>query len=190
MRAHGLGSVRCWGDNATGELGDGSTSDSHRPVSVVGMDTHATWVSAGGNYTCGVRAGVAKCWGYNMNGQLGDGSTSERDTPRRVSGLGHQTRVVNAGLYATCALVKTQRDNAAFCWGANVYGDLGDGSTDPSPVPVPVKGMRSGVTSIVPYYNTTCAVQAGSAKCWGYNIYGMVGDGSTKERHAPRRSWG
>ena len=67
-----VGSVRCWGDNATGELGDGSTSDSHRPVSVVGMDAHATWVSAGGNYTCGVRAGVAKCWGYNMNGQLGD----------------------------------------------------------------------------------------------------------------------
>ncbi len=66
-------------------------------------------------------------------------------------------------------------------------GDLGDGSTDPSPVPVSVKGMRTRVTSIVPYYNTTCAVQAGAAKCWGYNIYGMVGDGSTKERHAPRR---
>ena len=59
-------------------------------------------------------------------------------------------------------------------------------SIDPSAVPVFVMGMRAGVTSIVPHYNTTCAVQAGAAKCWGYNIYGMVGDGSTKERHAPR----
>jgi alpha-tubulin suppressor-like RCC1 family protein len=86
---------------------------------------------------------------------------------------------VNAGLSTPCALRKAAKGNSAYCWGQNAYGDLGDGTTDPSKVPVLVRGMSSGVTSIVPYYNTTCAVQRGAAKCWGYNIYGMVGDGST-----------
>ena len=151
------------------------------------MDSHATWVSAGRYFTCGVRSGIAKCWGYNASGQLGDGTNGDRHRPHRVAFVGGRTTIVNAGSYSTCALRKVSQGNAAFCWGTNVYGDLGDGTNDPSPLPVGVKGMSSGVTSITPYYNTTCAVQRGAAKCWGYNIYGMVGDGSTKERHAPRQ---
>jgi len=103
-----------------------------------------------------------------------------------VIGLGSRSTIISAGLYSTCALTRASHGNAASCWGTNFYGSLGDGTTDPSLVPVAVTGMQIGVTSISPYYNTTCGVRDGAVKCWGYNIYGMVGDGTDKERHVPR----
>jgi alpha-tubulin suppressor-like RCC1 family protein len=73
------------------------------------------------------------------------------------------------------------------CWGYNGYGELGNGTTTDSSVPVTVSGMQSHVTSISGNYYITCAVQLGAAKCWGYNSDGAIGDGTTTDRHHARQ---
>jgi len=81
------GTAYCWGDNGSGELGDGSTSGTRHPVRVAGSLTFAV-VSAGHYHTCGVTTeGVAYCWGGNSEGELGNGTTRDSDTPLRVAGV-------------------------------------------------------------------------------------------------------
>jgi alpha-tubulin suppressor-like RCC1 family protein len=76
--------VFCWGQGGTGQLGDGTTTDSTTPVRVIGL-TNATQVAAGRDHSCGIRPnGRTWCWGWNGNGQLGDGTTTDRLTAVRV----------------------------------------------------------------------------------------------------------
>jgi alpha-tubulin suppressor-like RCC1 family protein len=83
---------------------------------------------------------------------------------------------VTAGASHTCALTK---DGHAYCWGSNINGSLGNGSTDASNVPVPVAGAIT-FTSIVAGSTHTCALtKAGAAYCWGSNFFGESGIGST-----------
>lgn len=83
------GTVKCWGSNERGQLGDGTTIDRPTPVEVVGLNAGALSLSAGGVHTCAVtRTGGAKCWGTNGNGQLGDGTTDRRLRPVDVVGFG------------------------------------------------------------------------------------------------------
>jgi alpha-tubulin suppressor-like RCC1 family protein len=81
------GSVRCWGYNGDGELGNGRTRRISGPVTVRGL-TGATAVSAGWHQTCAVLSGgTAECWGYNGNGELGNGSTNNSTVPTSVGAL-------------------------------------------------------------------------------------------------------
>ncbi len=76
--------IKCWGSNLSGRLGDGTTIERHTPVSVSGITT-ATAVSAGNSHTCALLADdTIKCWGLNRHGQLGDGTTAERHIPVSV----------------------------------------------------------------------------------------------------------
>lgn len=179
------GEVKCWGNNNSGQLGDGTTVNRLTPVSVSGLSTGVTSVAAGGSHTCAVTTGgAAKCWGSNYYGHLGDGSTSQRLTPVSVSGLGSGVASVVTGAQGhTCAVTTT---GAVKCWGYNYYGQLGDGTTVNRSTPVSVSGLGSGVASATLGNYHTCAVTTGGAgKCWGSNNYGQLGDGSTSQRLMP-----
>jgi alpha-tubulin suppressor-like RCC1 family protein len=131
------GAAYCWGGSLYGELGNGTTTRSLTPVAVSGGVAFAT-LSASYGTTCGVTtSGAAYCWGWNGSGQLGTGtSTLIYPTPVPVSG-GLTFATVSAGNLHTCG-VTTQ--GAAYCWGDNSEGELGDGSTTIQLAPVPVFG--------------------------------------------------
>src|SRR5436189_35661 len=80
------GAAYCWGQNGSGQLGDGTTTDRSNPVLVAGGVSFAA-VSAGAYHTCGnTAAGGGYCWGNNSEGQLGDGTTTSRAIPVLVAG--------------------------------------------------------------------------------------------------------
>ena len=194
------GAAYCWGDNSTGELGIGVNVApdtcaigpcSRTPVAVAGGLTF-TALNVGTQHTC-ARAtdGSWYCWGLNNYGQLGTGATGPEQcagapcssTPVAVSAGINLTAVV-AGRRHSCGVTLA---GAAYCWGENVYGQLGDGSTTNSLTPVVVAGGRT-FTSLSPFSFHTCGLTtAGVAYCWGSNSNGELGDGTTTSSTVPVR---
>jgi len=178
------GSVKCWGYNFFGQLGDGTTADSKVPVSVSDLSSGASAISAGCYHTCAITSsGGAKCWGYNNYGQLGNNSNADSNVPVSVSGLDSGVRAISAGHFYTCAITSS---GAVKCWGRNRDGQLGDGTTADSNIPVSVSGLSSGVSAVSAGYSHTCAItSSGAVKCWGHNSVGQLGDGTTADSKVP-----
>lgn len=135
-----LGGVKCWGSNAFGGLGDGTTVDKSTPVDVLGLSTGVVAISAGAGSTCALKAGGSvKCWGDNSLGQLGDGSTVAKTTPVDVVGLDSGVVYLTGSGAAHRCVVLTS--GAVKCWGFNNFGQLGDGTTITRTTPVNVVGL-------------------------------------------------
>jgi alpha-tubulin suppressor-like RCC1 family protein len=116
----------CWGYNASGDLGDGTTTRRLVPVPVAGNPMFRN-LSPGAIHTCGVlESHLALCWGSNGNYQLGDSTNIQRNFPVHVSG-GLQWNVVSAGTFHTCGITTAGK---AYCWGINFDGQLGLGTID------------------------------------------------------------
>ncbi len=177
----GAGGMRCWGESTFGGLGNGSKTNSSKPVDVVGLRRGVSAISVGGLQICAVTsAGGAKCWGNNSGGALGTGSTTNSDMPVDVAGLTSGIKAIGAGGGHTCALAS---GGGVKCWGSNTLGQLGNGSTTGTFLtPVDVAGLTSGVTAIAAGTNHTCALMTGGGvKCWGWNQDGQLGNGSTTD---------
>lgn len=128
------GTARCWGNNALGQLGDGSTLNRTSPTVVSGLANALTLV-AGDIHTCAVLGdGTARCWGANTSGQLGDGTTTQRLSPTAVPALGEVVGMGAGGTH-TCSF---QRDGTVSCWGRGSEGQLGDGGFMDLPSPTPI----------------------------------------------------
>ncbi|MEC7280245.1 MAG: hypothetical protein VXV98_09475, partial [Candidatus Thermoplasmatota archaeon] len=126
------GSVKCWGFDGWGQLGDGGTStDQASPVSVdLGPGRTAVAISAGEAHTCAILDdGSVKCWGMDNHGQLGDGGTStDQASPVSVDlGPGRTAVAVSAGESHTCAILD---DGSVKCWGSNQWSAIGLGVTE------------------------------------------------------------
>ncbi len=178
------GGVLCWGYNADGELGDGTTDDRLTPTAVAGLDSGVESVATAAYHSCALTTGgEVLCWGANWFGQLGDGTTVDSAVPVPVAGLPGPVTAIAAGGYYSCALTA---GGEVLCWGANWFGQLGNGTTDASPAPVSVTGLAAGVATIGAGWDHACAVTAGGALlCWGSNWYGALGDGTADDRLTP-----
>jgi alpha-tubulin suppressor-like RCC1 family protein len=178
------GGVQCWGWNASGQLGNNSSTDSLIPVGVSGLSSGVLAISAGGEHTCAlITTGNVQCWGNNQYGQLGNNSTGNTTLPTAVSGLSTGTGAIRAGLRYSCALTTS---GGVKCWGDNEYGQLGNNSTTNSSVPIDVSGLSSGVMALSVGYYHTCAVSTtGSVKCWGRNDVGQLGNGGNTDSSIP-----
>ena len=184
------GSLRCWGANANGQLGDGGGADRGSPPAIDVL-ANVTAVAAGASHTCvllsdgSLSDGSVRCWGGNANGQLGDDTTTSRATPPGapvMSGV----KAIAAGRAHTCVLLNT---GGVFCWGANESGQLGDGTTLERWRPMPFDIGLSGVKAIAAGGAHTCALMnSGGVRCWGANTHGQLGDGTMVDRSAPPTS--
>lgn len=169
------GNVKCWGDNSTGQLGDGTASTRYKPVDVGGLDGAAQQLAAGSSHTCAALAGgSAQCWGWNTFGQVGDGSVSFRYDPVFVEGI-DSVAALSGGYAHSCAL---RSDSSVSCWGWNIYGQDGDGTTDEHLAPVDATVAGSGVQAVAAGNDYTCVLAAsGAVQCWGSNYFGQLGTG-------------
>ena len=171
------GDLYCWGDNAEGQVGDGSTTPRSEPVRV---ERDVRQVATGADHTCAiVDDGDVSCWGGNDQGQLGAGSSGPSvDEPQPVPGL---TDVIDlaAGGDTTCAL---DEDGKAWCWGADDEGQLGDGSGAGSGSATPVAVADTGGSDFAQIEvgdRHVCAVSVDAAVwCWGDDASGQLGDGA------------
>jgi alpha-tubulin suppressor-like RCC1 family protein len=179
------GAVKCWGENAGGALGDGSTMDSPVPVDVVGMSSGVVAISAGEATACALTTGGAvKCWGANTQGQLGDDTTTDSPIPVDVAGLGSGVVAISAGYWSTCAIIA---GGTVKCWGSSQQAHPGEGvPTADDLTPVDVTGLPSNISSLsVGAWQTCVLTTTGGVKCWGGNGYGQLGNGSTADSHVP-----
>jgi alpha-tubulin suppressor-like RCC1 family protein len=176
--------VRCWGANESGELGDGTTTWRMNPAPVAGLSNVAEIASGGeASHVCArLMDGTMRCWGENSYGQIGTGSTAGMlRTPSAVTGL---TNVAHMALSATntCAVLT---DGTVRCWGLNDHGQLGGTSGGSCTVsgttyrcsrtPITVAGL-SGATEIAVGDSHACAIATGSTlHCWGSNALGQLG---------------
>jgi alpha-tubulin suppressor-like RCC1 family protein len=184
------GSVFCWGDNGSDQLGDNSNADSSAPVQVRGVTLmvpfeDASQVVAGDGYSCALKSGAVYCWGLNSDGRLGNNTGLNMRVPRQVvgeGGIGMLTGVqqISAGKDHACALTV---GGAVYCWGYNYRGQLGDNSTTMSIVPVRVKDVGGtdfllDIKQVSAGYQYTCAAKTDdSVVCWGDNYFGQLGTG-------------
>jgi alpha-tubulin suppressor-like RCC1 family protein len=177
------GTVKCWGSNQYGQLGNGATpgSMSTSPVDVTGV-TGAVEVTAGDFHSCAlIDDGSVRCWGFGGRGELGDGTGVSSSTPVTVEGIDTATDI-SQGLAHTCVLLP---GGSAKCWGYNLWGSLGDGSNTNRNSPVDVVGL-SGATSLAAGGDVACALHGiDGAECWGRNGHGQLGDGTTVGRNTP-----
>lgn len=184
------GAAYCWGKNGSGQLGNNSQADSFTPVAVsfpVGVTGFAN-ITAGENHTCALTStGAPYCWGSGAFGQLGNNQLVSSLTPDAVvlpAGVTGLATLAADGNH-TCGLSAT---GAAFCWGRNFHGQLGNNSTVNTQIPVAVS-LPVGVTGfarVAAGDDHTCALtNAGAAYCWGQNNFGQVGDNSQINRLTP-----
>ena len=173
--------VKCWGDNSSGQLGNNSLNNATTPVSVSGL-SDVSAIAAGGNHTCARKSDrTVKCWGANGSGQLGNNTTTNSKVPVAVSGI-TTANTITAGDTHSCVVLT---DKTARCWGGNGSGQLGNNSTTNAKVPVTVQSI-STATAITTGGAQSCALLSDSTeKCWGSNTKGQLGIGNTIDQKKP-----
>jgi alpha-tubulin suppressor-like RCC1 family protein len=176
------GSVGAWGYNASGQLGNGTTTISRAPTAA-GSLAEATAIAAGGEHSLALLSnGTVMAWGNNRQGQLGNGTTTSSKVPVAVSGLTGVTAIA-AGKEHSLALLS---NGTVMAWGNNEEAQLGSGvKATKSTVPVLVKGL-SGVTAIAAGGAFSLArLNAGTLMAWGAGDEGQLGNGKKLKSATP-----
>jgi alpha-tubulin suppressor-like RCC1 family protein len=186
------GTVMSWGENANGQLGDGTRTERYSPTSVKNL-TNVKGVAAGSEYGLALLTdGTVMAWGANFQGQLGNGTNARSTIPvavcapapepcpgSRLSGV----KAIAAGETHSLALLE---DGSVVAWGNNADGELGDGSNNGSTVPVPVADLGA-VQAIAAGEGYSLALLAsdGTVMAWGKNKDGNLGNGTETSSNLP-----
>ena len=173
--------VKTWGSNASGQLGNGSNSDSNIPVQVSNLSGVIS-IAGEGNHSLALKSdSTVWCWGLNTNGQLGTANYSSSNVPVQVNTISGVVAIAG-GLDFSLAL---KQDGTVWAWGDNLWGQLGNASNTDSNVPVQVSGL-SGIIAISGGANHAIALKNDSTVwTWGFNNSGQLGDGTNTPSNIP-----
>lgn len=181
-----LGEVLCWGDNARGQSG----VEDMRRVPAAGRPVldGVSAIALGGSHSCALRDDGVWCWGGSGRGELGDGGGSGDDgagraRPEPVPGTADAVAIF-AGGATSCALLG---GGAPLCWGANDYGQVGDGGEVDRPRPTPGSALPAEVVALT-YgpHNHACLLGGDQrVRCWGFGGSGRLGDGTMDDHLTP-----
>jgi alpha-tubulin suppressor-like RCC1 family protein len=172
------GGVKCWGYNASGQLGDGTTEDRWTPVDVDGLTNGVVAIAAGERHTCALTEdGLVKCWGDNNWGKV-NAVEEEYDqdilSPVDVVGLTDDIIAIDLGYRHSCGITE---GGGVKCWGDP--GLRGEGVID-------VPGLTGNAIALASGTTHACALtDIGKVFCMGYNASGQLGDGTTETRSEP-----
>jgi len=167
------GSVFAWGRNSAGQLGDGNTTNSDKPVEVRGLTAKVKAIAAGCEFSIALlETGHVETWGAGGRGQLGNGGTANSDTAEEVPGLSG-VKAIAAGCEFGIALLESGHVEE---WGANSYGQLGDGTTTDKHSPTEVAELTEATAIAGGGEFSLALVKGGHVKAWGANYVGQLGD--------------
>jgi hypothetical protein len=184
------GTVNASGENDYGQLGNGTYNASATPVQVSGLTGIIAVAAGGGSFEDEASAhsfalkndGTVWAWGNNVNGQLGNGTNTGSNIPVQVSGLTGIIAIACGHNWDYSLALKN--DGTVWAWGANTAGQLGNGTTTSSNVPVQV--LITGVTAIAAGAGHALALKNdGSVWAWGWNYWGQLGNGTTNDSPVP-----
>jgi alpha-tubulin suppressor-like RCC1 family protein len=166
------GTAKCWGNGASGELGDGKDSKSDKPVAIPGI-SNAAAIGVGSYFVCAlIGDGTVKCWGNNSYNKASVEKKEKFVTPTTMPDVTSIQQIAVGG-DSTCALAK---DGTVKCWG------LSCGAAGPNLCVKPFTVAEfAGASSIAGGWKSMCAVVKGAVHCYGGNDYGMRGTGSTDD---------
>ncbi len=185
------GSVLAWGQNAGGQIGDGTTTQRTTPVQVAGLGPgSALWIAAiaGGGAALKIDGSIV-AWGLNGGGQVGDGTTEQRRNPVPAAGLDSYSPLIafaGGGTIGEGQTLAVTADGSVLSWGSNGSGQLGDGTLfqHTLPAPVPTLGPGSGVVAVAGGAAHSLSLAGdGSVRAWGANGTGQLGDGTVYTRN-------
>jgi alpha-tubulin suppressor-like RCC1 family protein len=176
------GQLKCWGENVSGEIGDGTTTERDTAVSVDAGNFYS-YVAAGTSFTCALDpVGNLFCWGENAKSQLGDGTTTDRTGPTAID-VGTRYSAISAGGTHACGVTTT---GVLKCWGDNGNSQVGDGTLSATLTTPTVVDSGVSYTAVSAGTSHTCGITtAGALKCWGLNSSGQLGIGSTSTAATP-----
>jgi alpha-tubulin suppressor-like RCC1 family protein/endonuclease/exonuclease/phosphatase family metal-dependent hydrolase len=173
----------CWGVNHRGQLGDGTDKPRTRPT-LIAKNKKWTAVNAGWFNTCGITAQTKLyCWGDNAAGQIGDGGNAKVRTKPTLVKRGKNWTSVSVGSRFVCA---TKKSGALYCWGGNLFGQLGTGSYAGRTKPTRVGTGKSWAEVSTSWTHTCARDTSGGVACWGRNTFGQVGDGTVTTTATPQ----
>jgi alpha-tubulin suppressor-like RCC1 family protein len=174
------GAVWGWGNNAYGNLGDGTTVNRLTFVLAIGVSNVVDISST--THTIAVKSdGNVMAWGRNSFGQLGDGTTTIRYTPVQLTTIGNVVAIA-AGIYHTLFL---KDDGTVWASGLNDVGELGDGTTQSRSTPGQVSGLSGVIAIAAGGYHSLALKSDGTVVAWGLNSDGQLGDGTFNNRLTP-----
>jgi alpha-tubulin suppressor-like RCC1 family protein len=181
------GGVSCWGENSSGQVGNGSTKTASTAQASTSLSSGITSVAAGSTHACAITSsGQAWCWGNDYYAQLGDGNSKTNQTsPVAVSGITTTGSAAAGSVYSSCFLLASGEID---CAGWEYFGELANGATIHTNASVST-AAASKITNAVALSGglgeMLCAVlDSGGVQCWGSNADGL-GDGSSTLSSTP-----
>ncbi|MFJ6898188.1 RCC1 domain-containing protein [Streptomyces hokutonensis] len=181
--------LKSWGNNRSGQLGDGTWTDFRTTATTVLGLTSAEVVKiaaggagpANGHGLALLTDRTVQSWGANGSGQLGDGSVFSHNAPGQVVNLANAVGIAAGGAHSLALL----DDQTVVAWGRNNYGQLGNGTNMDSSVPVRVEGLNKVIAIAAGLNHSLALREDGTVWAWGYNINGQLGDGTSASRNVP-----